>query len=225
MQRMICSMVACAAISAMPAIASADTVNVIGGQTSVLLDTETLSTLAGLSLSSVSPSVTAPGNLGVDSVAFGINAPDGTLPTTFSYDSDDFLNTFAGTIEHTGSVFFNSDAIEVGNFTIGFDSNRVGAFGGLASGFFVESTVGIEAILFDIENTDTLSAGTESLTIGANLLVSDEFGSFLFDNDFSETNLAGADVGDALVEATVPAPAGLVAFAAAGLLGHRRRRA
>lgn len=196
--------------------------DVVGGATSVLLDTDTLASAAGLTFSSVSPDVGA-GSLGAGSVAFSINPRDAeTLPTTFSYDPADFLGSFSGEINHTGSVFFNMDAVEVGNFTIGFDGARVA---GDASGFFVESTTGIAAILFDIESPSTLTPSAEELVIGANLLVSPEFGQFLLDNSLSSTNLAGAVVGQALVEAVVPEPASLllVASLACGLVACRRR--
>lgn len=198
---------------------------VTGGQTNVLLDTATLSAAASLDLSGVSGPVIAPGNLGADSVAFPINARDAApLPTTFAYDSSDFLGSFSGTIEHTGSVLFNDGGVEVGNFTIGFDGARAGTLGGNASGFFVESTVGIAAILFDIAAPSQLDATPGSLTIGADLLVSPEFGQFLFDNQLSASNLQGADVGDALVQA-VPAPSALATLGLAGLVATRRRRA
>ncbi len=197
--------------------AFAANVEITGGQTNVLLDTATLSSAAGLDLSSVSSDVISPGTL-PGSVAFGINPRDAAmLPTTFAYDSSDFLGTFSGTIEHTGSVFFNSDAVEVGNFTIGFDAARVGTLSGAASGFFVESTTGVAAILFDIENPTTLSATDTSLEIGADLLVSPEFANFLGDG-----GLAGADVGDALVEA-VPEPSSAALLALCALLGRFRR--
>ncbi|MEM6333920.1 MAG: PEP-CTERM sorting domain-containing protein [Planctomycetota bacterium] len=203
--------------------AAAQPVSLAGGQTSVLLDTDALSSAASLNLSSVSSEVIAPGSLGGGSVAFAINSPDAaTLPTTFEYDPADFLSTFSGTIEHEGSVLFNGDTVEVGDFTIGFDAGRAS---GSASGFFVESTTGIAAILFDIETPTTLSATPAGLTIEADLLVSPEFAGFLLDNALASTNLTGVDVGDALVEGVVPEPAtlalGLVAVAAASL----RRRA
>ena len=208
-----------AALSA--GLAGAQPVSVIGGQTNVALDFDTLSAAASLDLSGVSSDVIAPRNI-PDSVAFSINSRSApSLPTTFSYAPSDFLGSFSGTIEHTGSVFFNNDTVEVGNFTIGFDANRaVGA----NSGFFVESTTGIAAILFDIGAPSTLNPGSSELEIGADLLVSAEFGSFLFDNGLSATNLAGADVGDALVQATVPAPGAGAVLAAAGLFASRRRR-
>jgi hypothetical protein len=199
--------------------------DVVGGQTSVLLDAELLESAAGLTISGVSSDVIVPGNLGTDSVAFDINSRSATaplLPTTFSYDSDDFLTTFSGTIEHLGSVFFNTDTVEVGNFTIGFDAGRTPT----NSGFFVESTVGVAAILFDVAPT-LLDPTATSLTIAGDLLVSAEFAGFLGD-----TALTGADVGDFRVEANaqangqVPVPATLALFTL-GLvgIGYRQRRA
>jgi len=205
---------------AVAGVASAQSIDVIGGQTSVLLDTDTLSAAASLDLSGVSPEVIAPGSLGADSVAFGINPRDAAgLPTTFSYDPG--LSDFGGTIEHTGSVFFNMDSIEVGDFTIGFDAARVG---NLRSGFFVESTAGLSAILFDVASPDTLEADADGLTIGADLLVSNEFATFLQDSGFATDDLTGADVGDALVEGVVPAPGTLALLGLGGLAAARRRR-
>jgi hypothetical protein len=188
-----------------------------GGKTSVLLDTATLASV-GLNLTSVSGDV-LPGDLGNDSVGFAINPRNGSLPTTFSYTAGS-LAPFSGTIEHTGSVFFNEpdDTIEVGNFTIGFDGDRVGDN---RSGFFVASTVGLAATLFDIENPSGLDAGVDSLTITSNLLVSAELASVL-----GNTSLTGADVGDALVTATaIPEPTATLMLTGlvGGLLLRRRR--
>lgn len=208
------------AVAAAASFASAQTFSVIAGQTNVLLDTDTLAAAASLNLSGVSADVIAPGDLGAGSVAFGINGRDAaSLPTTFRYT--DGLGSFSGSIEHTGSVFFNTDTVEVGNFTIGFDADRVG---GDRSGFFVESTVGIAAILFDVAAPSSLSADAAGLSIGADLLVSAEFGAFLFDNGLSASNLTGADVGDALVAGVVPSPGSLAALAGFGLIAGRRRR-
>lgn len=212
-------------IAAAVPFAMAVDVEVTGGQTNVLLDTTTLSSAASLTLSNAS-GVIAPGELGPDSVAFPINARDAaTLPTTFVYDTDNFLSpgTFSGTIEHTGSVFFNTDTIELGDFTIGFDASRAGTLGGLASGFFVAKTTGTATIpdtLFDIEAT-AASGTTSALSISANLLVSPELGAFLFDNSLSTTNLEGADVGDALVSAVPEPGTAMLAVLALGLLRRR----
>ena len=181
----------------------------------MLLDTNTLSTV-GLDLSGVSPDVIVPGNLGGDSVAFNINPRNGNLATTFTY-TPGTLAPFSGTIEHSGSVFFNNDTVEVGDFTIGFDANRITTE---FSGFFVESTAGIPAILFDVENPSGLIATTDTLEISANLLVSPEFAAFLGD-----PNLAGVDVGDALVQANaVPEPSSVALFGLIGLAACFRRR-
>lgn len=215
----IISVAAVASVVSLSAgMASAQEFSVTGGQTNVLLDTATLSAAASLDLSSVSADVLA-GELGAGSVAFGINPTDAMmLPTTFAYDTG--LAAFSGTIEHTGSVFFNDDTVEVGNFTIGFDAGRVGD---ARSGFFVESTTGIAAILFDIESPSSVIADSSQLSITANLLVSSEFASFLSSNGLASSDLTGADVGDALVSA-VPTPGSAMILAAAGLAASRRRR-
>ncbi|MEN1681557.1 MAG: PEP-CTERM sorting domain-containing protein [Planctomycetota bacterium] len=200
---------------------AASAADVIGGRTNVALDTAALSAAASLDLSSVSPGIGAgvlPG-----SVAFPINPRDAaTLPTTFSYTAGDFPGgPFSGTIEHTGSVFFNSDAVEVGNFTIGFDGAR--ATGG-ASGFFVESTTGIAAILFDtaVVALDRQDEGGLDLTV--DLLVSPEFATFLTDNSLASTDLTGVDVGDARIQAAVPEPSAIALALLGGFAWVGRRR-
>lgn len=205
-----------AAVVALSIAPSASAVEVTGGATSVLLDTTTLSSAAGLDLSSVSPGIGAgviPG-----SVAFPINPRDAaSLPTTFEYTAGDFPGgPFSGTIEHTGSVFFNSDTVEVGNFKIDYDDTRAT---GMNSGFFVESTIGVAAILFDVQVTGLNEASESLLDFEADLVVSPEFAGFLGD-----TGLTGADVGDARVQA-VPEPTALVAALAglAAVAGRRRR--
>lgn len=192
---------------------------VTGGQTSVLLDTNTLSAAASLDLSSVSAGVIAPGDLGANSVAFGINSTTAPIfPTTFAYDAG--LSSFSGSNEHTGSVFFNGDTVGVRNFSIAYDAGRVGDS---RSGFYVESTIGITEIRFDIENPSSVIAEISMLSIQANLLVSNEFATFLSDNGLASTDLAGADVGDALVNAT-PTPGSASILGAFGIIAARRLR-
>ena len=225
MRRKSPTLIACGMISAIGAIGVAGTASasfefgVVGGQTSVLLDTETLAAAANLNLSGVSSGVIAPGELGPNSVAFGINPTTAGMPTTFAYDNG--FTAFGGTIEHTGSVFFNDDTIEVGNFSIAFDENRVSD---TTSGFFVASTTGIEAILFDIGVPSSLTADGSGLMIEADLLVSSEFSAFLLDIEFADADLTGAVVGSALVNATIPAPGALALLGMAGLAGRGRRR-
>ncbi len=209
--------------------ATAQPVEVVGGRTSVALNFDALSSLAGLDLSGVSPEVIVPGDV-PDSVAFGINPRDAAvLPTTFSYDPTDFLGTFMGSIEHTGSVFFNADTVEVGDFTIAFDVGRVGTLpSGDGTGFYVESNAGLTAILFDVVNIDGagLVASDTALQIPAQLAVSPEFGQILLDGGFSATNLEGAVVGDAFVAAVVPEPATatLLLISVLGMASLGRRR-
>ena len=209
-----------AAAAAVPFTAAAQ-VDVTGGQTSVLLDTELLSSAANLDLFGASAEVIAPGNLGPDSVAFGINARDAaSLPTTFSYDPATFPagGSFSGSIEHTGSVLFNDGTIAVGNFSIGFDGARVG---GDRSGFFVESTAGLTGILFDIK-VNGATATASSLDVEGDLLVSAEFAQILIGAQIVTADLTGADVGDALVQA-IPSPASAALLGLAGLAARRRR--
>lgn len=193
MRSMIVAVAACATTAA------ANNVEVVDGQTSVALDTATLAAAASLNLTGVAGPVIAEGNI-PGSVAFPINSRDAGEPllaTSFEYDSTDFFGFFAGAIEHEGSVIFN-DSIEVGNFTIGFDASRIDQGTG-ASGFFVASTIGVVAPLFDVVPTG-LSAGATGLEISADLIVGPEFAGLLVDLGLAASDLTGADVGDALVQ-------------------------
>ena len=205
-------------ILAMPFKTHAATAQVEGGQTSVLFGNGALDSL-GLSITSVTPNIG--GNLGPNSVSFGINprnAIGDALDTTFIYNSPDF-SPFSGTIEHSGRVQFNGN-IEVGDFTIRTASGRPTG----ASGFVVESTFGLNAILFDIANP-IIEAFDNSLVIAADILVSPELADFL-----GASGLAGVDAGMALVDAhstVVPIPASLWLFGSGllGLAGIARKKA
>jgi hypothetical protein len=208
---------------ALPFATQAATVQVEGGQTSVLFGNGALASL-GLEITSVTPNVT--GDLGPNSVAFGINprnAIGDARDTTFLYDSPDFA-PFSGTIEHTGRVQFN-DSIEVGDFTIRAAAGRPSD----TSGFVVESTFGLEAILFDIANP-IIEAFDNSLVIAADILVSPELAAAL-----GNESAAGADAGMALVVANstlesppgeIPIPAAVWLFGSGllGLVGIARRK-
>ncbi|WP_228021271.1 alkaline phosphatase [Vasconcelosia minhoensis] len=93
---------------------------------------------------------------------------------------------------------FNTETtpLDVGNFTVGFDAARVSD---TASGFFVADTVDLDVPLFDLSNPEVFETEDGVLEIsGADLLVSPELAALLGDED-----LAGADVGDARIDAAV----------------------
>jgi hypothetical protein len=194
-------------------------VQVTGGTTSVFLDPAVLE-LINTRIVGVSAEVISPGSL-PDSVAFPINprnAAAPALPTTFAYNTDDFLMTFTGSLEHSGSIFFAMDdtLTQTGNFTIGYDAARTGAG---KSGFFVRSNIGLEGILFDVATPSLLDPRADGLTVQAPLLVSPELAGVL-----GNAQLAGAPIGEARVEA-VPEPASLIGLLLGGfLLLNRRRR-
>ncbi len=190
-----------------------------GGKTSILLSSDTLS-LVGLTITQVIGGVSS--DLGDGSVAFAINPRNGNLPTTFSYTAGS-LAPFSGTFEHSGSIIFDVDGdpdpVQVGNLTIGYDNDRAG---GDLSGFFVTSTVGIEEILFDLENPSNVEAQLDSLSINANLLISFELAALL-----GNSALTGVFAGNALVNATaIPEPSNMLLFSGilGGLVLRRRRR-
>jgi hypothetical protein len=170
------------------------------GTTSVNLNTTVLSSV-GLNLTGSANTVApAPGFL----VGFQITPPPAT---TFNFESAPGSGLvqppFTGLIRHTGTVTFNggtAGALTVGNFAIGFDTNRVG---GPRSGFFVRDTVTTNAILFDLGSPVTaFNQSNLSLAVSGNLLVSPELSGVL-----GNAQLAGANVGAANISATaVPEP-------------------
>jgi len=195
--------------------ASAGFVQTVGGQTNVLLDLALLQAAANLQLTGVSDGVITPGNLGANSVAFVITPPSSAeLPTTFRYDTADFFGTFAGSINHRGSITFNN-AVTVGNFEILFDS-----------GFKVADRVSGLGVLFDIALTGAApTADTFSAT--GDLLVSSNFAALLLQLGLATTNLTGADVGDASIQgfnSAVPAPGAIAMLGIGAAFGSRRRR-
>jgi hypothetical protein len=202
----------------MPLTSHATTAQVEGGSTSVLFGNGALDAL-GLTITDASSDVGA-GNLGPNSVSFGINPRDAggsALDTTFIYDSPNFA-PFSGAIEHSGSIEFN-DSITVGNFTIRAESDRPAG----TTGFVVESTLGLNAVLFDIANP-IIESFDNSLVIAADILVSPELADALGNPDF-----AGIDAGMALVDARstvvpIPAAAWLFGSGLIGLVGIARRK-
>jgi hypothetical protein len=168
------------------------------GVTSVALDPNVLASAAGLTLVNINNTVPPVS----DEFAVGFQiSPNSNF--TFSDRND--LTPVAGTIEHTGTVSFDSDlgTVTVGNFSIGFDESRVSEN---TSGFFVRDTASVGAILFDVSNPEVVEIDGEELTLAdADLLVSSEFSTFLNAQGLTNTNLTGADVGDVETNAILKA--------------------
>lgn len=214
------SLLVCGLAVATPPPASAATVEVIGGTTSVALDTDALA-LAGLEIAGVTPAVGS----GPDGVVFGVNGPDAPFPqrqSTLSFDPTD-LTTLSGTIEHTGSVLFNGEGIVTGNFTI--------APGGPA-GFTVTDNVSLAGlVLFDAAPTNVVVEPGRLLVEGT-LAVSQAFADALVTGGFTQLDLGGAPIGTFVTDTVVtPLPGAVVlagtALAGLGLLrrGQLRRKA
>ena len=166
------------------------------GTTSVALDAEVLTAAAGLTLSGTENTV----DPASDEFAVGF---DITEESDFTFSEADGFAPVGGTIEHTGTVTFDSAAgdITVGDFSIGFDESRASD---TTSGFFVANTVeGVlpdGAVLFDVGIPDGVEADADSLDIGtADLLVANEFAGVLQETELASDDLTGADVGDAAI--------------------------
>jgi hypothetical protein len=177
------------AITVTPAqVVDNGTSTVAGGTTSVFLNLPLLKSAAGLTLTG--SSTTGRPAAGGYQLGFPI------LPSsTFAYRVP--FAPVSGSINHSGTVTFNN-SVTVGNFSIGFDATR--ATNG-RSGFFVASTTGVKAILFDLGTPGSVNATRGLLTFGRTpLLVSPEFASFL-----GKPALAGANVGAASTSAVAAA--------------------
>jgi hypothetical protein len=186
-----------------PRASFAATVNVTGGQTSIAFDAAALTT-AGLTISGNTGGVVTPGEL-PNSLGFPINARDAAArPTTFAYDPANFPTSATGTIEHTGTVQFNTNpALDVGDFSIGFDATRTGTLNGAASGFFIQSNAALPGIVFDLGQPTNQTATDTNLTIDANVLASPEFAAALMTNQVTTTDVSGSVLGTGRINATV----------------------
>ncbi|MGD1900095.1 MAG: DVUA0089 family protein [Phormidesmis sp.] len=163
------------------------------GVTSVFLDFPLLEEVAGLTL------VDADSNATPFSEDFQVGFAI-TDDTDFTFAPAPFT-PLGGAIEHDGTITLGLGDAEatIGDFTIGFDPSRVSE---AASGFFVADTLedplGLE-VLFDIGAPGRLNVGNDELEISsADLLLAPELADAL-----GLAELAGADVGDARVDAAV----------------------
>ena len=160
---------------------------VVGGSTSIDLDTALLESAAGLKLSGVRSPLRP---------RTGFDATFPILPTSdFVFKTDSFAPV-SGVIKHAGTVSFNNGATTVGNFEIGYDAARADAATG-KTGFYVKDTKGTLGILFDVATPDATTVDRLRLNItGADLLVSPELAGAL-----QKPAIAGTDVGNAQVNA------------------------
>ncbi len=165
-------------------VVSDNKATVLGGTTSVYLNLPLLQQAAGLTLTGTSTDG-RPASSGYQ-LGFPI------LPTSdFKYALP--FSPAGGTIHHSGTVTFNNN-VTVGNFDIAYNASR--ATNG-RSGFYVASTTGVKAILFDLGAPGSVSATKGLLSIGRTpLLVSPEFAAFL-----GKPQLTGAQVGAATITA------------------------
>ena len=167
------------------------------GTTSVALDTELLSTAAGLTISSNDNTVEPVS----DEFAVGFDIIEGS---DLTFNDQNGFTPIEGEIEHTGTVTFESAAgdITVGDFTVGFDPARQTTD---ISGFFVQNTVDgavDDAILFDVSTPEVFEASGDELNIAdADLLVAPEFADILLSTGLAEDNLTGSDIGDVAIDA------------------------
>lgn len=167
------------------------------GGTSVFLDVELIESVTELTLSSLNGTAEPASN--DFQVAFDI-----TETSDFVFSEDGGFTPIFGTIKHTGTVGFNDDSIFVGDFEIIFDAER--AVGG-NSGFAIMNTVDNaldNLVIFDVAAPGDLNTGVDNLDIlDANLRISPEFGTGLVDLGLADTNLTGATVGNAQINADV----------------------
>ncbi len=158
------------------------------GVTNVSFDTEFLASEAGLTFSEAEDTVEPTSE--VFDLGFDI-----TEESDFVFSEANGFTPLGGTIEHTGTVTFESGAgdVTVGDVSVSYDESRVSD---TTSGLFVSNNVeGVipeEAVLFDVGTFDG-----SILNIGkADLLIANEFADILQETGLASSDLTGADVGD-----------------------------
>lgn len=164
------------------------------GVTSVFLNFEEVLSPLGIDLAGADDVVDPAA--GLFQVGFTIT-PD----TDFTFSDENTLTPLSGSIAHVGSVTLAIDTMEedltVGNFVIGFDADRVSD---ATSGFFVQDTLSLGIVLFDITNPPTaFNLTSDALMLGSDLAISPEFAEVL--TQIEKPGLAGAVVGAAQIDA------------------------
>lgn len=173
-----------------------NTSTVDSGTTSVFLDIPLLESAAGITLTNADST----GEPFSDEFQVGFPI---TEDTDFTYEEP--FAPVSGTIEHSGSVAFSptegvfaGGGLVFGDFSIGFDATRASE---TASGYFVANTLDVAPVVdvvFDLSAPENVMAESDSLTISeADLLVAPELAEAL-----GSVDLAGADVGDARIDAS-----------------------
>ena len=189
-----------------------------GGVTSVELDTAALASAARLAINTTTSTSASPAT----GFSVGFDQSDAS---TFTFDTDDsdpaVEDDLGGVIVHTGSITFDQldapngtptgDTLEVGNFALGFDADRLGQdFGGTPSeGFFIRDTADADIVLFDVTGVTSVTDETNEYTAtgdgadgGFDLRVSNEFAIFLVNAGLATTDLTGTVIGQARIDAT-----------------------
>ena len=164
------------------------------GVTSVFLNFEEVLSPLGIDLAGADDVVDPAA--GLFQVGFTIT-PD----TDFTFSDENIITPLSGAIAHIGSVTLAIDTMDedltVGNFVIGFDADRVSD---ATSGFFVQDTLSLGIVLFDITNPPTaFNLTSDALMLGSDLAISPEFAEVL--TQIEKPGLAGAVVGAAQIDA------------------------
>ncbi|WGV28580.1 hypothetical protein [Halotia branconii] len=193
-------------VSIAPIQANAANYQIQSGVTSIAEDHEEILRSLGLNITNMNNTATTI----PDDFAFGFNiAPD----TNFTFSDVGGFSQPSGTIKHTGTITFNNE-LTVGNFSVGFAPTR--AINN-ASGFFLEDTVSLNTVLFDLSAPGSLDFDGKNLTLAnVQLLFSPEFASII-----ERPDLIGEFAGTAQINAkvsAVPEPTNTIAFATAGMV-------
>lgn len=138
----------------------------------------------GLNFVEVSPEVTWTASTTVNIVTFPANSRTAAdRPTSATYDTDDPLATFAGSVEFRGYLTLITGPglrLELGDFSLLRDPARAGSLGGLASGWLLRNNrPGFTAAAFDLQTPGSVVGSSTAFSFSAGLLVSPELAATL----------------------------------------------